>query len=202
VVLNGSPRKWFLTARQAQRLLKGSLSGAYDGARMRIARGLPLVAALLYVILLAGDQGGRAVSVRATASETGKIAFLRNGRPGCAIFVVEPDGRKEERLTGWHIGCGTPPTWSPDGTRLAFFARGSLWVMNSDGTHRRRLSPASYGESSGRGPSFAPDGQSLVFARNPSSSRHASAIFEPTALSGGSRRRSSHPNRSGPLAAT
>jgi Tol biopolymer transport system component len=32
-------------------------------------------------------------------------------------------------------------------------------------------------ESSGRGPSFAPDGQSLVFARNPSSSRNASAIY-------------------------
>ena len=109
----------------------------------------------------------------------GDIAFIRDGSRelGCAVFVVNSDGSEQQRLTGWSVNCSSPAVWSPDGKRLAFYARGSLWIMNADGTHRRRLSPAWYSDSSvSPGPSFSPDGRNIAFPRNPSSRVNASAV--------------------------
>jgi Tol biopolymer transport system component len=50
--------------------------------------------------------------------------------------------------------------------------------MNSDGSARRRLSAATASDAEALpGPSFSPDGQSIVYARNPSSTRNASAVY-------------------------
>src|SRR3954447_4910575 len=37
------------------------------------------------------------------------------------------------------IGLGTVPTWSPDGSAIAFLRRGELWVMRADGSAAHRL---------------------------------------------------------------
>jgi hypothetical protein len=37
------------------------------------------------------------------------------------------------------LGEGTAPSWSPDGSSLAFVSDVSVWIMNSDGSGRRRL---------------------------------------------------------------
>jgi TolB protein len=67
------------------------------------------------------------------------------------------------------------PDWSPDGKRLTFFscqAQCHLWVVNADGTGRRRLTPCkrsktSHGVSTacedGQFATFAPDGQHVTF---------------------------------------
>jgi Tol biopolymer transport system component len=34
------------------------------------------------------------------------------------------------------------PTWSPDGSQIAFYRGGQVWVMNADGSGPRRVSPA------------------------------------------------------------
>ena len=34
------------------------------------------------------------------------------------------------------------PTYSPDGSKIAFYRGGQIWVMNADGSNARRLSPA------------------------------------------------------------
>jgi Tol biopolymer transport system component len=74
--------------------------------------------------------------------------------------------------------CASPAVWSTDGRRLAFYARGAVWVMDENGTHRQRLSPVWYSDSTlAPGPSFSPDGRSPVFSRNPSSRVNASAIY-------------------------
>lgn len=50
--------------------------------------------------------------------------------------------------------------------------------MNGDGSDRRRLSAATWSDVEAfPGPSFSPDGESIVYARNPSSTRNASAVY-------------------------
>lgn len=143
-----------------------------------------LIAVCLAALLIAGlAVGSSAAEVarteRTTQGSAGKIAFVREirGKENCAILVVRDDGSEQRRLTRWSTNCGTPVAWSPDGTRLAYYARGALWLMNDDGSKRQRLAPATYEESGGAGPSFSPDGQSVAFTHNPSSKVNASAIY-------------------------
>jgi Tol biopolymer transport system component len=112
------------------------------------------------------------------AADSGEIAFVRGARSEvhCAIVLMNADGSEQRQLTGWTASCYAPPVWSPDGRRLAIYARGALWTMNPDGTGRTRLSPADYVEEFTR-PSFSPDGTRIAFQRNPSSTSHASAIY-------------------------
>lgn len=114
-------------------------------------------------------------------SEREKIAFIRAGGGNadyCSVQVMNRDGSGRQRLTGWRTSCSSPATWSPDGRRLAFYARGALWVMNSDGSNRRRLSSATWADAEAfPGPSFSPDGESIVYPRNPSPTINASAVY-------------------------
>ncbi|MFZ5830558.1 MAG: hypothetical protein ACOY3P_10740 [Planctomycetota bacterium] len=60
------------------------------------------------------------------------------------------------------LGCGNVPTWSPDGERIAFMVNGGnpagmeygTWIMNSDGSDKKRISNGWY-------PRFSPDGKKL-----------------------------------------
>ena len=80
------------------------------------------------------------------------------------ILVVNEDGSDFARLTTGALNAN--PTWSPDGTRIAFeryneaVSRYELHVMNSDGTN-----PVQIGM--GRDPAWSPDGTKIVYATNP-----------------------------------
>jgi Tol biopolymer transport system component len=50
--------------------------------------------------------------------------------------------------------------WSPDGRRVAYSAGGQLWVVNADGSERRKLTSLNGGAS---GPVWAPNGTQLAF---------------------------------------
>ena len=137
-----------------------------------------LMALLLVMAFIVGSA--RADSNIYRSVDRGQIAFIRDlrGRTDCAVYTMNRDGSRQRRLTGWGADCSAPATWSPDGRRLAFYGRGALWIMDSDGSHRRRLSSAApSGAESFPGPSFSPDGQSIAYARNPSSTVNASAVY-------------------------
>lgn len=53
------------------------------------------------------------------------------------------------------------PRWSPDGTQIAFTdSYGEIFVINSDGTHRRSLKDQT---GSGSTPDWSPDGKKIIF---------------------------------------
>jgi TolB protein len=58
-----------------------------------------------------------------------------------ALYVMRPDGSGQRRLTPPELsvsGTGDPPSWSPDGSRLAFAADTpvgyGIWVVRADGS--------------------------------------------------------------------
>jgi dipeptidyl aminopeptidase/acylaminoacyl peptidase len=105
-----------------------------------------------------------------------RIAFVRGFLEGSKgvrfeIFVLNRDGSHQTQMT--RGGDNGEPAWSPDGRFIAYSsARGakpsalqpappSIWVMNADGSQRRRLTKglcATY-------PAWSPDGSKIVFSR-------------------------------------
>ncbi len=102
-----------------------------------------------------------------------RIAFIsyRNGG-NIQIFVMDSDGQNPTRLTDevWDMN----PVWSPDGRKIAFtgykdagLGNGTwntdIYVMNPDGTSRRRLTRVPGNNSDA---SWSPDSQKIAFVNS------------------------------------
>jgi Tol biopolymer transport system component len=115
------------------------------------------------------------------------IAFLRNGAfyvinadggglrrlaSGVDHYRWSPDGRKIAHVTGFDIHVmnadgsakhflahGEGPSWSPDGTRIAF-DRGEIYAINADGTGLKRLTNNRVWDQV---PVWSPDGRKIAF---------------------------------------
>lgn len=88
---------------------------------------------------------------------SGTLVFQQsNGGP---IYTVKVDGTGLRR-----VGAGMDPSWSPDGTHIAYVSlvppRG-VYVMNADGSANRRVVDA----AEARSPRWNADGTTLVFTR-------------------------------------
>lgn len=101
-----------------------------------------------------------------------KIVFISrqdqpdNGMPGAGdIYTVDKDGSYQRRLTGSGQNFGI--SLSPDGSRIAYIHKYSVWLINVDGTENREVVHGSDIDGSGvggfGGPLWSPDGQKLVF---------------------------------------
>lgn len=110
----------------------------------------------------------------AHAQGLAKIAYGSGGR----LFTIEADGSHRERLTGRsrpgadYTG-DSEPSFSPDGTQLAFVrtsklsesdARTQIYLSRADGSAQRPLAPSREGVYP-LSPRWSPDGQRLAFTR-------------------------------------
>ncbi|MBD0326251.1 MAG: PD40 domain-containing protein, partial [Pyrinomonadaceae bacterium] len=76
------------------------------------------------------------------AKTNGKIAFSTTRDGNSEIYVMNPDGSGQTRLT-FNAALDADPAWSPDGTRLVFVStrdgNEEIYVMNADGSSQTRL---------------------------------------------------------------
>ncbi|MBS1910512.1 MAG: PD40 domain-containing protein [Bacteroidetes bacterium] len=78
------------------------------------------------------------------------------------IYVVNADGDPKPRQLTNDDGGDSDPTWSPDGTRIAWSAYpGDIWVMNADGTGAKDITTNLSNRDDS--PSWGPDSQHLIF---------------------------------------
>ena len=104
-----------------------------------------------------------ALQIWAKAPTTAKIAFASNRSGNWEIYVMNPDGSQQERLTQ-NNARDFSPVWSPDGEQILFVSdRGGLsdlYVMDADGKHVRRV----FRKSALRmEPTWSPDGERIAF---------------------------------------
>jgi Tol biopolymer transport system component len=102
------------------------------------------------------------------------LLFVSTKDGDYAIFGADADGKHVRRLTKEKGNPSEPtglyfqtePTWSPDGTMIAFTSRRAgvshVYVMRADGTGTRRLTSD---EKADDHPSWSSDGTHIVFAR-------------------------------------
>jgi len=78
------------------------------------------------ISVIAGDF----TTITPMPTSSGKIAFSSEG----AIQTINPDGTGLKRLTHRGSGDGNP-SWSPDGSRIAFVRDKTIYIMQSDGSN-------------------------------------------------------------------
>ena len=106
----------------------------------------------------------------AAANTNGKIAFTNDRDGNIEIYVMNPDGSGQMRLTN-NTAFDGDPAWSPDGTRIVFTStrdgNEEIYVMNANGTGQTRLTNNSASMFNlDRTPAWSPDGSQIVFASN------------------------------------
>jgi TolB protein len=107
------------------------------------------------------------------------IAFILSNDSAAGFlgvtYLIDADGSNQRRITE-PAPCLIRPDWSPDGERITLFAHlcnpenETIAVMDADGTNVRYLTDNGkdfYNGPHDRNPAFSPDGQFIVFERNP-----------------------------------
>ncbi len=88
-----------------------------------------------------------------------KIVYSSEEGPGRQIFVMNSDGTNKTQLT--NTSNNVEPTYSPDGTKIAFREGHEIYTMNSDGSGRTNISN---NVAQDHQPAYSPDGSKIGFA--------------------------------------
>ena len=149
-----------------------NLAWSPDGTKLALERDDGL-----YVVGAKGGAPTRLLRVRGASepawSPDGKwIAFSKELPDlSTAIYIVPANGGQARRLAPpplpksdprWSIAAVSEehPTWSPDGRRIAYEAEEAIFVMNADGSNRKRVTDGREGSYE---PSWSPDGRRIAY---------------------------------------
>ena len=99
---------------------------------------------------------------------TGKIVFASGRSTDFDIWSLDLSSGTLSQLTRGY-NYNEFPRWSPDGSQIVYLSAQedlipSVWVMNADGSNKRRLTTKFHC----RFPSWAPDGRRILFTANAS----------------------------------
>jgi Tol biopolymer transport system component len=100
------------------------------------------------------------------------IAYWNGSRSGVdggpadsEIYTIPAEGGLPTRLTNNDVS-NIEPAWSPDGTQIAYWNGGELWVMASDGSDQHAIgSPSAIADEAAWAPAWSPDGTRIVALR-------------------------------------
>jgi len=99
-----------------------------------------------------------------------KVAYVRQGKAGSHIYILDVNQFKSQALVNYEGKESTRPSFSPDGSKVAFFSnkatdsvtRFGLWVTDArPGSTPRNIAPKVYLPSKGAA-SWTPDGRAVV----------------------------------------
>jgi hypothetical protein len=138
----------------ATQLGRKRLSGRWPAWRIAAAGSAALLGGVLSVTMLSG------AAQAAYPGGDGLIALVRSGD----IYTVNPAHPAGSLVRLTTDGRASGPRWSPNGKQIAYIDRGNLWVMNANGSHKKRLTTAAPRFTDSR-PTWSPNGRYLAFVR-------------------------------------
>jgi len=101
-------------------------------------------------------------------SNSHTIAYSSHESGHAEIYLTDNEGKSKTKITDFSGGNGYS-AWSPDGKRIAFYAKynerktWSIHTMNSDGSNRKRLTHED--NKWDNSPTWSPDGKKIAFSR-------------------------------------
>jgi uncharacterized protein YjdB len=95
-----------------------------------------------------------------------KIAFVSNRHGGyLRIYVMDSDGSNVTLVSDTTAASNAgEPSWSPDGSRIAYSGGGNIYVMDQNGSNRWIIAAAG-DNTNNLSPSWSPDGTKIAFKR-------------------------------------
>jgi len=97
----------------------------------------------------------------AWSADGSTIAFASRRTGSSDIYAMASDGTGTKRLTSGKQN-DSHPTWSEDGSEIAFTRDGDIYVMGADGSRPHRISDIDAEESD---PAWSPDGGLIAYIR-------------------------------------